>query len=312
MDQGFTTYNNDEETVITPELLQVIFDTIPTGIEMLKPMRDKKNEIVDFEYVLENEMARKATGYVKKVGKKFLSENGNGQELFKKMAEVAGSDMPSGEIAPTVLSDGAPWFDVKLVKYGDAVIVFKENTTKKKLEQTSREDAHFIDQIVETSPDVIYIMDLNTQQVIYTNRQIAVQLGYTRQQVELMKNPVLDIMYEEDIPVFKEHLKKIKTLGSDHTVIEVEYRLRNAKGDIKWFCDRNTVFKRNSQNVPVEKLGFCQDITARKEQEEQLRTGIDILSQAEEIANMGTWEYDIDNGVFKWSEGMYRLFNLPQ
>ena len=26
---------------------------------------------------------------------------------------------------------------------------------------------------------------------------------------------------------------------------------------------------------------------------------------------MGTWEYDIDNGVFKWSEGMYRLFNLP-
>src|SRR5688572_9621951 len=186
MDQGFTTYNNDEETVITPELLQVIFDTIPTGIEMLKPMRDKKNEIVDFEYVLDNEMARKAPGYVKKVGKKFLSENGNGQHLFKKMAELADSGMPSGKIAPAVLSDGAPWFDVKLVKYGDAVIIFQENITKEKLAQTHREDGHFINQIVETSADIIYIMDLNTRQLIYTNRQISAQLGYSRQQIDLM------------------------------------------------------------------------------------------------------------------------------
>ena len=27
---------------------------------------------------------------------------------------------------------------------------------------------------------------------------------------------------------------------------------------------------------------------------------------------MGTWEYDIDTGKFKWSDGMYRLFNLSR
>ena len=186
------------------------------------------------------------------------------------------------------LTDNAQWFDVKYIKYGDGIIVFRENITKKKLaEQSIREDAHFIDQIVETSPDIIYIMDLNTLQVIYTNRQIAAELGYSKQQIDQMKNPLIDIMYEEDMPSFIEHLKKIKTSGSDHTVMEIEYRLKDAKGDIRWFCDRNTVFKRNSQNVPVEKLGFSQDITARKEQEEQLRTDIELLSQAEEISQHG-------------------------
>ena len=265
MDQGFTLYNNGEATVITPELLQVIFDTIPTGIEMLKPVRDKNNQIVDFEYVLENETVRKAPGYLKRVGKKFLTENGNTNDLFKKIAELAESGKPSQGIASVDLSDSSQWFDVKFVKYGDAIIVFKENITKKKLtEKSIREDAHFIHQIVETSPDVIYIMDLNTLQVIYTNRQIAAQLGYTKQQIDHMKNPLMDIMYEEDIPSFEEHLKKIKTLGSDDKVMEIEYRLKDINGNVKWFCDRNTVFKRNSQKVPVEKLGFSQDITTEK------------------------------------------------
>ena len=153
-------------------------------------------------------------------------------------------------------------------------------------------------------------MDLNTLQIIYTNRQIAAELGYSKQQIDHMKNPLIDIMYEEDMPVFIEHLKKFKASGSEHQVMEIEYRLKDARGDIKWFCDRNTVFKRNSRNVPVEKLGFSQDITPRKEQEEQLRTDIELLSQVEAITNMGTWEYEIETGMFKWSEGMYKLFNL--
>jgi PAS domain S-box-containing protein len=311
MDQAFKLYNNGE--VITPEVLQAIFDILPAGIEMLIPVRDKNNKIVDFEYILENESIRKTPGYLRRVGKKFLIENGGCKELVEKMAGIIESGQPSRGESSGELTNSAQCFDVKYIKYGDGIIIFRENITKKKLAEGSlREDAHFIDQIVETSPDIIYIMDLNTLQVIYTNRQIAVELGYTKPQIDQMKNPLIDIMYEEDMPPFIEHLQKIKTSGSDHKVMEIEYRLKDAKGNIRWFCDRNTVFKRNSHNSPVEKLGFSQDTTIRKEQEEQLRTDIDILSQAEEITRMGTWEYDIDTGKFKWSDGMYRLFNLSR
>ena len=73
---AFRLYNNGEVTAITPALLQAIFDTLPAGIEMLKPIRDKNNKIVDFEYIIENEIIRKAPDIYKRVGKKFLTENG--------------------------------------------------------------------------------------------------------------------------------------------------------------------------------------------------------------------------------------------
>ena len=191
MDEGFTFYNNGDARVITPALLEAIFDTIPVGIEMLKAIRDENNKIIDFEYLVENETLRKNPGYVNKVGKKFLTENGSCLELFKKMAEVAETGQPSHCIFSGHPPGNTLWFELSYLKSGDAIIAFRENITNKKFsEQRIREDAHFIDQIVHTSPDVIYILDLNTLQLIYTNRQVAAQLGYTKQQIDWMKNPL--------------------------------------------------------------------------------------------------------------------------
>jgi PAS domain S-box-containing protein len=173
-----------------------------------------------------------------------------------------------------------------------------------------REDSHFISQLAETSPDILYILDLETRQVIYSNRQVALDLGYSRQQMLAMKNPIFDIMHKEDVPAMIEHLKKMKSLADNQT-IEIEYRLLTAQGEIKWYCDRNAVFKRNKRGVPVEKIGIAKDITEQKLKSEQANTLLDILSQAEAISGMGSWVYEIATGKFLWSTGMYHLFNLP-
>jgi PAS domain S-box-containing protein len=191
-------------------------------------------------------------------------------------------------------------------------LVSKDVSESKRLKELMRDNAHFISQIVDTTPDIIYLMDLNTYQVIYTNRQIAAQLGYTKQQIAAMKNPVLELIHEDDLPAMIAHLDKMKTLTSDDKVVEIEYRMKKPDGSIAWYCDRNTVFKRNARRVPVEKIGFSQNITERKEQEEQLLTDLDILTQAEELSGMGSWEFHIPTGTFKWSTGMYKLFGLNE
>jgi two-component system CheB/CheR fusion protein len=53
------------------------------------------------------------------------------------------------------------------------------------------------------------------------------------------------------------------------------------------------------------------DITERKKAEEQLLKNYQTLKQSEEVACLGSWEYDLASGTFYWSEGMYRLFDLP-
>jgi signal transduction histidine kinase len=54
------------------------------------------------------------------------------------------------------------------------------------------------------------------------------------------------------------------------------------------------------------------DITSRKLAESELLKNYQILQQAEQVARMGSWEYDLVTKNFTWSEGMYGLFNLPK
>ena len=56
---------------------------------------------------------------------------------------------------------------------------------------------------------------------------------------------------------------------------------------------------------------MAQDVTARKEAELQQAKSYQLLRQSEEVASLGSWDYDRATGEFQWSAGMYRLFGLP-
>ncbi|HET7898333.1 MAG TPA: GAF domain-containing protein, partial [Flavisolibacter sp.] len=50
---------------------------------------------------------------------------------------------------------------------------------------------------------------------------------------------------------------------------------------------------------------------ALRQSGEDLQKNLVLLQQAEELAQMGSWEYNQETEAFHWSEGMYRLFGLP-
>ncbi len=55
-----------------------------------------------------------------------------------------------------------------------------------------------------------------------------------------------------------------------------------------------------------------EDITRQKIAEKDLAAQHNLLKQAEELAQAGSWEYDINTKDFYWSDGMYRLFNMKK
>ena len=247
MDKESPFFNSGEMDLIEPSLLKAVFDKIPASIEVLKAVREG-DRVIDFEYILENESAEINAGHHNRPGKKFLTADINNDGHFQKMVEVVETGKEFRTVIDAKLNGGTEWFEKKYIKFGDGLIVFHLNASKKNSSEIpTRDDAHFIKQIVDTSPEIISIMDLDSLQVIYTNRKIATDLGYTKEQTERMKNPLMDIMFKEDIVPFKKHLEEIKALTSDDKVLEFEYRLVNANGGITWLCDRNAVFKRNSR-----------------------------------------------------------------
>lgn len=54
-----------------------------------------------------------------------------------------------------------------------------------------------------------------------------------------------------------------------------------------------------------------ESITRRKNDEAEIAKHLTVLRQSEKLAFMGSWEYETATGQLTWSEGMYRLFELP-
>ncbi len=57
---------------------------------------------------------------------------------------------------------------------------------------------------------------------------------------------------------------------------------------------------------------FCQDITERKHAEEELQKARLNLLAAQQLAKIGSWEWDVRNNTAAWSDETYRLFEIDK
>lgn len=64
-----------------------------------------------------------------------------------------------------------------------------------------------------------------------------------------------------------------------------------------------------SPAVPVHGslVRTTQDIINRKHPDENIQKSESLLAQAEQLANLGSWEWDLETGAIIWSDNMYRL-----
>ncbi|HVG12505.1 MAG TPA: PAS domain S-box protein, partial [Flavisolibacter sp.] len=151
-------------------------------------------------------------------------------------------------------------------------------TEVKQAEKTLSDQAHFIRSINEALPDILYVIDLRTEKIIYINHSFEEQLGFSG---NVIQTSMLHLLFEEDLPLMVSHLEEIR-MAPDGVVCEVEYRLKAADGSLHWFRDRNSVFKRDKQGRALEKIGIAQDVTARKKAEQELKESNTSLRYANE------------------------------
>ncbi|SDB29966.1 PAS domain S-box-containing protein [Flavobacteriaceae bacterium MAR_2010_188] len=60
-------------------------------------------------------------------------------------------------------------------------------------------------------------------------------------------------------------------------------------------------------------IGFIRDISIRKRAEETIQNKTNQLIEAQQLAQMGSWEWDTITNRFEWSDELYRIFGLvPQ
>jgi PAS domain S-box-containing protein len=69
--------------------------------------------------------------------------------------------------------------------------------------------------------------------------------------------------------------------------------------------NRNAVIP--ALSMPLPQVGGSQKIPRPEFDEQKIYKSEALLAQAEQLANLGSWEWDLENGAIIWSDNMYRL-----
>ncbi|MFB2970439.1 MHYT domain-containing protein [Aerosakkonema sp. BLCC-F183] len=147
------------------------------------------------------------------------------------------------------------------------VCTFSNISDRKLAEEALQQSKHFIERITQASPNVLYIYDLIERRTVYSNRQIATLLGYTPAQVPEMGGAFFrSIIHPEDLPKMAAHFQQYET-ATDGDIFQLEYRVRDTKGEWRYILTRESVFARNPDGKVKQAIGSATDITDRKQAE---------------------------------------------
>lgn len=149
-----------------------------------------------------------------------------------------------------------------------------------KVASTLQGNKHFLQQITDTTPNLLYVYDLIEQRSIYVNRAVTFVLGYSRKEIQRMgATLVKQLWHPDDIEKVHKHFQQCTAL-KDREVLEIEFRIKDSKGEWHWLRSCDTVFSRTPDGCPRQILGTAEDVTLRKQIEES-RTGLTEAKQEE-------------------------------
>ena len=130
---------------------------------------------------------------------------------------------------------------------------------------------------------------------------------------------VMGIDYDGSMPSFDEFMsvfvpedrvaimRTIERSIGDRTPFDMELRFVGRDGSERIAHARGEPHY-DEEGRPLRVIGAIQDITERKQIEEELRRSRASLQAGQEVAGLGTWDWDLRTNEIWWSEQIDRLF----
>ena len=239
-----------------------------------------------------------------------------------------------------IRKDGSPlWVSVSAKgffddagKFEGSVGMFTDITDRKRAEEALRESEERFRSAFDDSAVAMALVGPDAR-LLKVNDAFCRLLGFEKSEME--GSTFLDFTYPDDMePSILAHKAVI---NSEKPFLWIEKRYIRKDGRVIW-CEVSSSPVLDSKGCPIYTVAHVQDITERKEAEEALKKAHDTLeekvkerteeleeaytslkesekglAEAQRMAHIGNWDWDIVTDEIYWSDEMYRIFGLnPQ
>lgn len=120
----------------------------------------------------------------------------------------------------------------------------------------------------------------------------------------------MDRIHPEDKISVQEGMDKI--INGELDVFENKHRERCVDGEYIWIYSRGTVIERDENGVVTRIAGASSDITEQVVMENNLKKSESNLLKAQQLAKLGSWEYEAGTYSFKCSKEFCNIFDIDE
>lgn len=291
----------------SPSWMKIIFNAINEAVYVVTP---------DRKIINTNKAAEEMFGYTRDelVGKytKILHVDQESYDKFGEKIKTAFSRGTTAHFTFKAKRKNGEVFDtehsVSLVLDADGetqgIVSIVRDITERLMSKKALTEANIKFRLItDTIRDIFWISTRGVGKMIYISPAYEVIWGKTMEDLYREPKSFLSLIHPKDIEAY---LGIIETYHAQGRSYACEYRIAKKDGTIRWISERGFPTPEFWDGAQLM-TGICIDITERKHWEEEVKNQRRILAEAETLAGVGGWVWDIDTDTWAMTENWARL-----
>ncbi len=134
-------------------------------------------------------------------------------------------------------------------------------TMLKKTELELEERQQFLETILRTIPDLLFVYDFDQQEHVFSNEDIGLRLGYTKEQLQEAGTKFLTYIIHPEDRITRDALNGIRQALLEDKICESTLRLQDSEGEWRYFYFRSAALDFNLQGEVAYCVVVARDIT---------------------------------------------------